>query len=77
MKTTKRKKKPSKNKVTTSNRDPEKITPVGDAAPDADSKEIHVGGNYLYYEGIIWQTLRERQYEIHQDVSSSPSVSAC
>ena len=77
MKTTKRKKKSSKNKVTTSNRDPEKITPVGDAAPDADSKEIHVGGNYLYYEGITWQTLRERQYEIHQDVSSSPNVSAC
>lgn len=77
MKTTKRKKKSSKNKVTTTNRDPEKITPVGDAAPDADSKEIHVGGNYLYYEGITWQTLRERQYEIHQDVSSSPNVSAC
>ena len=77
MKTTKRKKKSSKNKVTTANRDPEKITPVGDAAPDADSKEIHVGGNYLYYEGITWQTLRERQYEIYQDVSSSPNVSAC
>ena len=77
MKTTKRKKKSSKNKVTTTNRDPEKITPVGDAAPDADSKEIHVGGNYLYYEGITWQTLRERQFEIHQDVSSSPNVSAC
>ena len=77
MKTTKRKKKSSKNKVTTTNRDPEKITPVGDAAPDADSKEIHIGGNYLYYEGITWQTLRERQYEIHQDVSSSPNVSAC
>ena len=61
MKTTKRKKKPSKNKVTTTNRDPEKITPVGDAAPDADSKEIHVGGNYLYYEGITWKTFRNRQ----------------
>ena len=77
MKTTKRKKKSSKNKISTTNRDPEKITPVGDAAPDADSKEIHIGGNYLYYEGITWQILRERQYEIHQDVSSSPNVSAC
>ena len=65
MKTTKRKKKSSKNKVTTTNRDPEKITPVGDAAPDADSKEIHVGGNYLYHEGITWKTFRNRQHGNH------------
>ena len=65
MKTTKRKKKSSKNKVTTANRDPEKITPVGDAAPDADSKEIHIGGNYLYYEGITWKIFRNRQHGNH------------
>ena len=65
MKTTKRKKKSSKNKVTTTNRDPEKINPVGDVAPDADSKEIHVGGNYLYYEGITWKTFRNRQHGNH------------
>ena len=65
MKTTKKKRKSSKNKISTTNRDPEKITPVGDAAPDADSKEIHVGGNYLYYEGITWKTFRNRQHGNH------------
>lgn len=39
-----------RNIQTPTNRDPSRITPVSDAAPDATPNEIHVGGNHLYYE---------------------------